>query len=257
MFKRLKLALGMVLIAGAAWGQAAQSSTGTVTKVDADAHSLTLKTDAGQEMNVTLAPTASFRRVTPGATDLSKADAIQFGDVGVGDRVLARGKVDGQAVAATMIVVMSQSDIAKKQAGERADWDRRGVTGLVTASTPDSLTITVRTLAGAKPMVIAPAANAIVRRYAPDSVSFADAKPSTLADIKTGDQVRARGDKNEDGSRMSALEIVSGNFRTMAGVILSIDAAAKEMQVRDLETKKPVTVKIVTDSSVKKIQPQL
>jgi transcription antitermination factor NusG len=160
-------------------------------------------------------------------------------------------------VAATMIVVMSQSDIAKKQAAERADWDRRGVTGLVTASTADSLTISVRTLAGAKPMVIAPAANAIVRRYAPDSVSFADAKPSTLAEIKTGDQVRARGDKNEDGSRMSALEIVSGNFRTMAGVILSIDAAAKEMQVRDLETKKPVTVKIVADSSVKKIQPQL
>ena len=29
------------------------------------------------------------------------------------------------------------------------------------------------------------------------------------------------------------------------------------MQVRDLETKKPVTVKIVADSSVKKIQPQL
>src|SRR5512135_214050 len=121
MFKRLNLALCLVALAGAAWGQAAQSFTGTVTKVDA--HSLTLKTDAGQEMNVTLTPTASFRRVAPGATDLSKADTIQFGDVGVGDRVLARGKVDGPAVAATMIVVMSQSDIAKKQAAERADWD--------------------------------------------------------------------------------------------------------------------------------------
>ena len=257
MFKRLNLAPCLVLMAGVAFGQAAQSSTGTVTKVDAGAHSLSLKTDAGQELNVTLAPTASFRRVAPGATDLSKADTIQFGDVGVGDRVLARGKVDGAAVTATMIVVMSQSDIAKKQAAERADWDRRGVTGLVTASSADSLTITVRTLAGAKPMVITPAAGAIVRRYAPDSVSFADAKPSTLAEIKTGDQVRARGDKNADGSSMSALEIVSGNFRTMAGVILSIDAAAKELQVRDLETKKPVTVKIVADSSVKKIQPQL
>ena len=257
MLKRLNLTPCLVLIAGAAWGQAAQSSTGTVIKVDAGAHSLTLKTDAGQEMNVTLTPTATFRRVSPGATDLSKADTIQFGDVGVGDRVLARGKVDGAAVAATMIVVMSQSDIAKKQAAERADWDRRGVTGLVTASTADSLTISVRTLAGAKPMVITPAAGAIVRRYAPDSVSFADAKPSTLAEIKTGDQVRARGDKNADGSSMAALEIVSGNFRTMAGVILSINAAAQEMQVRDLETKKPVTVKIVADSSVKKIQPQL
>ena len=52
-------------------------STGTVTKVDAAARTLTLKTDAGQEMNVTLAPAATFRRVAPGATDLSKADTIR------------------------------------------------------------------------------------------------------------------------------------------------------------------------------------
>jgi hypothetical protein len=43
----------------------------------------------------------------------------------------------------------------------------------------------------------------------------------------------------------------------MAGVILSINAPANEMQVRDLETKKPVTVKLVADSSMKKIQPPL
>ncbi len=250
---------GMVLLALAgsvAWAQV-QSSAGTVTKIDDQAKTLSLKTDAGQEMTVTLEARASFRRVAPGATDLSKAEAIQFGDIGVGDRVLARGKVDGQSVSATLIVVMSQSDIANKQAAERADWDRRGVTGLVTAAGPDSVTITVRTLAGAKPMTITPAPNAIVRRYAPDSVNFADAKASSLAEIKPGDQVRARGDKTADGSSMSAVEIVSGSFKTIAGVILSVDAANKEMQVRDLDTKKPVTVRLVADSSVKKIQPQL
>jgi hypothetical protein len=236
---------------------AAQTSSGTVTKVDGAAQKLTIKTDAGQEMNVSLQPKTSFRRVAPGATDLTKAEAIEFNEIKTGDRVLARGKIENQNVEASLIVVMSQGDIAKKNQAEQADWDKRGVTGLVAAVAPDSVTISVRTLAGAKPMVLTPAANAIVRRYAPDSVSFQDAKPSALAEIKPGDQIRARGDKTADGSGMSAVEIVSGNFRTMAGVILSINAAANEMQVRDLETKKPVTIRLVADSSVKKIQPQL
>jgi len=235
----------------------APTASGTVTKIDTQARTLTLKTDAGQEMNVTLQPRTSFRRVAPGATDLTKAEPVEFAEINAGDRVLARGKIDGQSVEASLIVVMSQGDIAKRQEADRADWDKRGVTGLVTGVSSGSVVINVRTLAGAKPMTITPAANAILRRYAPDSVNFQDAKPSALAEIKVGDQVRARGDKSPDGASMSAIEIVSGNFRTMAGVILSVNATAGEMQVRDLETKKAVTVKVVSDSSLKKIQPQL
>ena len=255
------LAGSVVLLAVAAvWAcaqTAAQTASGTVTGIDTSARTLTLKTDAGQEMTVTLQPKVSFRRVAPGATDLTKAEPVEFNEIKAGDRVLARGKVDNQSVEATLIVVMAQGDIAKKNDAERADWDKRGVTGLVTAVSGDSVTISTRTLAGAKTLVLKTAPNAIVRRYAPDSVSFQDAKPSTLAEIRPGDQVRARGDKNADGSEMSAVEIVSGNFKNMAGVILSINAAANELQVRDLETKKPVTIKLVADSSVKKIQPQL
>jgi transcription antitermination factor NusG len=254
----LKGLFAFVLAAGMMHAQtAAPTSSGTVTKVDTGSKTLTLKTDAGQEMTVTLAPKTSFRRVAPGATDLTKAEPIEFNEIKNGDRVLARGKIDNQNVEATLIVVMSQGDIAKKNEAERADWDKRGVTGLVTAASADSITINTRTLAGAKPLVLKPAPSVIVRRYAPDSVSFQDAKLSTLPEIKVGDQVRARGDKNADGSEMSAVEIVSGSFKNMAGVILSINAAANELQVRDLETKKPVTIKLVADSSVKKIQPQL
>src|SRR6185437_12411420 len=74
--------------------------------------------------------------------------------------------------------------------------------------------------------------------------------------IKTGDQVRARGDKSADGSELTAEEIVSGTFRTVAGVVLSIDAAGMTVQVRDLETKKPLTVKVNSDSSLKKFDAQ-
>src|SRR5579871_1687556 len=256
--RRLAILYLAVSVTGAVWAQApaVQSAAGTVTKVDADARSLALKADAGQEYSVSLDPKATFRRVAPGQTDLSKAETIQLSDISTGDRVLARGKIDGQNVTATLIVVMSQGDIAKKQDAERADWDKRGVTGLVSAVAPGSVTITVKSLTGSKQVEIIPAANAVVRRYAPDSVKFSDAKTSTLADVKVGDQVRARGDKTPDGAKVTADEIVSGSFKTIAAVILSIDAAAKTMQVRDLETKKPMTVRIIQDSSMKKFQPQ-
>ncbi len=257
--------VGVVIsLAAAAWGQAAPAAapaatftTGTVTKVDAAAKSLTLKTDAGLEFVVTLDTKSTVRGIPAGVTDLTKATVIQIGDVQVGDRVQARGKIEEQKVTATSLLVMAQSEVAKKQQGEQADWDKRGVSGLVTAVSGDSLTIGVRSLTGVKPMTITPGAGAVIRKYAPDSVSFAEAKTVTMGDIKVGDEVRARGEKSADGASMSAVEIVSGTFKTMAGVITAIDTTNNSMTVRDLDTKKPVTVKINKDSSVKKLQPQL
>ena len=244
------------LAAVVTWAQDANAgrALGVVTKIDAAARQVVLKTDAGAEVTVALHASASFRRVAPGETDLRNAAVIALTDIGVGDRVLARGKsaADQKSVEANLIVVMSQGDIAKKQAADRADWDRRGADGVVTAVTSGEVTINFR----GKPLTIVPAANAIVRRYAPDSVKFADAKASALAEIKAGDQVRARGGKTEDGSKMTADEIVSGSFRTIAGVILSTDAQKNEIRINDLETKKPVVVKIQEDSNVKKLAPQ-
>jgi co-chaperonin GroES (HSP10) len=230
---------------------------GVVTKIDATARALTVKPDAGAEVIVTMQATVSFRRVAPGETDLSKAATIAFTDISVGDRVLARGKSgENQSVAATLVVVMSQGDIAKKQETDRADWDRRGITGLVTEVGGKTVTISTRTPTGPKPVVITPAANAAVRRYALDSVKFSDAKPSALAEIKVGDQVRARGDRNEDGTNMTALEIVSGRFKTIAGVVLAVDRQTNEIRVNDLDSKKPVVVRISPDSSVRKLPAQ-
>jgi Domain of unknown function (DUF5666) len=252
--------LGCWALAGSAlWAQQAAQTTasGTVTSVDTAASSLALKTDAGQELKVALQPRTSFRRVAPGATDLTKAEPIELGEIKAGDRVLTRGALNNQTLTATLIVVMEKGDIDKKNQTDQADWKARGVGGVVTAVSADSATIRIDTIAGPKSMTLTPASGAIIRRYAPDSVNFQDAKPSTLADLKPGDQVRARGDKSADNSKMSAVEIVSGRFKTIAGVILSIDATAKQMQVRDLETKKPVTVKLVADSTVKRIEPRL
>jgi hypothetical protein len=237
----------------------ATSTVGVVTKADPAAREIVLKTDAGAEVTIAIQPTASFRRVAPGETDLRNASTIAITDVNAGDRVLARGRpsADQKSVAATLIVVMSKSDIANKQAQERADWDKRGVIGVVTAVGGDQIALNVRGPGGNKPLIVIPAKDAVIRRYAPDSVKFADAKPSRIEDIKTGDQVRARGDKSDDGAKMTADEIVSGSFRTIAATVISIDASENIMRVTNLDGKKPVVVKINPDTVLRKLPPQM
>jgi hypothetical protein len=88
-------------------------------------------------------------------------------------------------------------------------------------------------------------------------VQFDDAKPSSLSEVKPGDQLRARGARSADGSEFAAEEIVSGAFRNISGTVSNLDAAANTLTVADLATKKPVVVKISAQSQVLKLPPQI
>ena len=116
-----------------------------------------------------------------------------------------------------------------------------------------SITISISTWAGSKTATIHVAKETVIRRYAPDSVKFDDAKPGTLDQVKVGDQLRARGTKNADGSELTAEEIVSGTFRNVAGTVISTDASKQEISVMDLATKKPVVLKIGADSQLREL----
>jgi uncharacterized membrane protein YgcG len=247
--------LGLGNLAVAQDAAAPKQINGTVLKVDAGANELVMKADSGGEMRVTLAAKHNLRKIGLGETDLRKAAVIEFKDIAVGDRVAARGKEsdDQKEISAALIVVMSSSDVAKKQEEERTDWDKRGVNGIVTAVSPESVTLNVRTLAGAKSITVIPEDKAIIRRYTTDSVKFSDAKDSTLGEIKVGDQVRARGDKIDDGAKLKAEEIVSGTFKTIAATVVSIDAPNQQMTVKDLESKKTMVVKVSADSNMKRL----
>ncbi len=251
-----------ILLAGWAQAQAParQLVNGVVTKVDAAASELVLKTESG-EIDVKLEKMTLLRSIPPGETHISKAVPIELIAVNPGDKVLAEGKAsdDHKTLTATRVFVMSQGDLAKHHAEEMADWEKRGVLGLVTAVNPDSIVISVRSQVPGPPkmMIITPAANAVIKRYSAESTKFADAKPSTLAQILTGDQVRALGAKSDDGSKMTAEEIVSGSFRELAATIVSIDAADHEIRVTDLATKKPLVIKIDAESTLKKLPPQM
>jgi hypothetical protein len=249
------LALGVVAVF--AQTPAPKSVIGEVTS--ADAGGLTVKTDAGSSYTVKLDDKTTYLRVPPGERDLKKAAKIALADIGTGDRVLARGPVSEQdkSVAASSVIVMTKSDLAQKHDRDRAEWQRRGVAGTVTALNPESKEITIALRGPAAKTLTIDAASAGFRRYAPDSVRFADAKPSAFTELKIGDSVRALGDKNEDGSRVKAEDVVSGAFRTLAGTVVSVDASAGELKLTDLQTKQIVTVRTNADTLARRLPPEM
>jgi hypothetical protein len=224
-------------------------------------NTITLKPDAGPVVDVLLQGSVRILRVAPGQTDLKSATAIQLADLQVGDRILVRAtpSADGQSLAASTVIVMKRSDVEAKQQQEREDWQKRGIGGLVGAVDPPSGTINISVAApgGVKAVAIHTAKDTIIRRYAPDSVQFDDAKGSSLTEIKAGDQLRARGARSADGAEFAAEEIVTGAFRNISGTIVNLDAASNMLTVMDLTSKKPVLVKISSQSQVLKLPPPL
>lgn len=229
---------------------------GEVKVIDNAAKQLIVKTDAGSLVTVALGDKTVYMRLAPGEKTLTNATKIAFSDVGEGDRVWARGKVadDHKSVPATALIVMNKVDIAKKQDQERAEWKKRGVLGIIMALKPDTkeITISSRTMAGPQSLIIPVSDKVEVRRYAPDSIKFADAKPAAFADLKVGDQLRALGERTADGSGFTAEKVVTGSFKTVAGVITAVDVATGEVKINDLQTKQPLTIVVKQDAVLRK-----
>jgi peptidoglycan hydrolase-like protein with peptidoglycan-binding domain len=195
-----------------------------------------------------------------GETDRSKAVAIALTDIAVGDGVYVKGYVaeDRKSIPAQKVTIVSQSDIAKRQEKERAEWRQRGINGIIASLNPQTkeITITTRTAAGPTPVIIPVTDKVKLRRYAPDSIKFSDAKKSSWEELKVGDQLRAKGDKSADGTHFTAEEIVTGSFRTIGGEIKSVDAATGEIKISDIQNQQPLTVAVRKDSTLKRIPPE-
>jgi Domain of unknown function (DUF5666) len=238
-------------------------TVGTIKSVQAG--SITVAAESGDEVTATLTESTKILRVPPGEKDLKNAVALQPQDLQPGDRVLVRGQSssNAHALAALAVIVMKQSDVAAKQQQQQEDWQKRGVGGLVTKAdaATNSVTISSSGTGPNKNIIVHLTANTIARRYAPGSVKFDDARPQPaaqfMAEIKPGDQLRARGTRSADGSELAAEEIVAGSFRNIAGTIKSIDAANNTITVQDAITKSAVTVKVLADSQIKKLPPEM
>ncbi len=248
--------------AGAQAGTAQSAVTkkiGTIKVIEGN--SITLAPDASPEIVLTVNATTRIVRVAPGEKDLKNAVPLQLQDLQVGDRILVAGKAsdDAKSIAASSIVVMKHSDVEARQEQERQDWQKRGLGGLVKSvdAASGTVTISVTGLGGTKSVDVHASKDTVIRRYAPDSVKFDDAKASSLNEIQPGDQLRARGNRAADGATLTAEEIVTGSFRNVAGTVNSVDANGGIVNVQDLLSKKSVQVKVTPDSQLHKLPAEM
>lgn len=236
----------------AAQASAAPRKTGTVKSTAAD--SLVLTTAAGQDVTVTVPATAKVLVVAPGAKDLSSATPGTVADVAQGDRVIVTGSAGDTdtALTAARVILMKSSAIAETHAAEAAAWAQGGG-GIVKSVSPSAIVIS----SGMKTVTINVTPSTIVRRYSGSSVKFEDAVKSDLASISPGDQLRVRGTKSPDGLTIQADEVVAGTFRHYSGLLTAVDAKAGTVTLKDLASKKTVTVAVTSESDLHRLPPQV
>lgn len=275
---RLLIAASMALTVGAASEQArtfAQNGgsgtdtpsaqnrlVGVVQAINPTAGEFTIKTDDGRSVTLKAEERASLLRIPPGETSAQNATKITLTDVSVGDRVFARGALsqDGQTFSARQVVVANQQAVSQTQEAQREDWQRRGVFGRIEAINSDRKEITIRTRGreGAQSTVVVDASRAArFMRNAPDSSRPQDAVISSFAELRVGDQLRARGERSADGTRVTAEEIITSNVQRMGGTVQSVNAAANEIVVRNEQTGKTQTVTIGQRSTLRRITPEI
>ena len=242
--------------------EGSQAAEGTVVRnvgavKSISGKSLVLKTDAGPEITISVLDGTRIVRMAAGQSDLKNAPSITLAEVQVGDRMLLRGRSGANgAIEATTLVVMKQADVAQKQQHDREDWQKRGTGGIVSAIDAAAGTFTV-SVTPTLSVLVKTSKDTSFLRYSPNSVKFADAQKGTIDQIKTGDQLRARGSRSADGKELTAEEVISGTFRNIAGTVSSIDAANNTITVKDLLAKKSVVIKFNSDSQLRKLAPQM
>jgi len=251
----LLAALALAWMVPAIHGQAPARFVGSITAITGN--TVTVKTDAGDSRQFDVPAEAVIKRIAPGEKELSKAATIAFGDLAVGDRVLVKMNADAAAATpqAAQIIAVKAGDLAEKQQKDRDAWQRNGVAGLVKTVNPADNVITLTTGAGAtaKTVTVHTSKATVLKRYAPGSVRYEEAQAAPVDTIHSGDQLRARGQKNADGSEITADEVVSGTFRNIAGTIVSVDAPNGTLTVKDLATKKQVAIKVTPESQMRRL----
>ena len=241
-------------------GSAAQTGARTGTPRQAGTikaitpHDFVLTTAAGGDVAVTVPANARILLVPPGSKDLSAAQAGTIGDISAGDRAIVSGSPGdtGGTLNATRVIVMKSTAIAANRASEQAAW-ARGAGGIVRSVDPATGVITISS--GMRTLTIDTSPKTVVRRYAGTSVRFEDAVASTVPAIHPGDQLRVRGERSADATTIVADEIVTGAFSNFSGILSGVDPAVGTVTLKDLATKRTVTVAVTDGSNLRRLPP--
>jgi Domain of unknown function (DUF5666) len=241
-------------------GQTASGVARVVGTVQAiSGKSLTVISDSGTSSSVLVEEATKLLQIEPGKTNLSEATPFSFAELQPGDRVLIRGILadDRKTIRAASLIAVKKAALAEKQSKERAEW-QRGVGGLVKSVdvSGSAISITTNAVAANKDVIVHFTRDTVLRRYSSDSTRFDAARLAPVTEILPGDQLRARGTRSEGGADFNASEIVSGTFRNIAGMVTSSDTANNTLVVQDLASKSAITLKITSESQMRKLPPQ-
>jgi ribosomal protein L24 len=233
--------------------------SGEITAIK-NGSTISLKTVDGN-IDVFLTDTTVFKKVSPENPKLTAAIDSNLSEISEGDKILVTGTVSGdkKSISAQTIYLVTKSDLAQKRTVERDLWRTRGVSGKVVSIDykTQNITLAVRNPQGESKIILSPKENVQYLRYAPDSVKFADAVVSNLAEIKVGDQLRALGERSADGLSFQAEKYISGSFKMVAGKITALDLARNEVTITDSQSKKTIVAQFNKNTLLKKFPPEI
>src|SRR5215471_8287325 len=255
----ISISLPSALNTNVAQFSAGRALIGEVTSIDMNSKVLLIKTDDGSEITLSFAPGARLLKVRAGDTSLSASSEITLSGISVGDRVSGRGLLasDKSRLWADTVIVMSRSDIQKKQEQQEMEWATRSIAGVVRELKPESSEIILDAYGpAAAARIVVQTTACKFRRYSSVSARFSDTTPGAFSDLKAGDQLRALGTRSADGLTWLASEIVSGSFQTFGGTVTSLDQQNSEIKILTLGQKREVIIQITRDSIIKRISPQ-
>ena len=232
---------------------------GQVTSTDVEQGRLTVETDHGEAVTVGIDSSTRCMRVPPGEKDLANAVPTAIADINVGDRVLARvpTSTSSSPAAASLVLVIPRADLEQKRQQELADWKARGTVGRIASvdASAREVTLVAQSLRETKRTIVAVQSETGIRRYAPGSIRFQDARPSSFEELKVGDQLWVLGERQEnpEGARIEAEQLVAGAFRNFAATVKTVQASEGWVRVKDLETGKTFSVHIVEESVLRRL----
>jgi hypothetical protein len=260
------LMIGFLLVVTNAFGQAGTSQAsvaqsrivGEVTAVDKAVNQVTIKTDDGATVIIATTPTTSVLRLPPGETSPQNALRITLGDIAKGDRIFAKGTVAGGGIAVVVsqiVVSGGTGSTSPDSATQRGDARNRGLNGRITALNADKKEISVQSRSREGVGTITIQASDLTKffRYAPDSLDIKNASRSSFAGLKVGDQLRALGETDADGTRFTADEIISGLMGRTGGQVTAVNPAANEITVKNAQTGETMTVTVGSNSMLRRV----
>lgn len=230
------------------------SVIGSVENVDAAAHTITVKTEKGEEQKIKFDDRTQFMQLPPGETDVKKATPIKATDVGQGDHMLARVRAsDPTGIPALRCFVNKQAEIAQRNQRTLEEWQTQSVSGLVESVDPAAKTITMR-LRGAGPaaqahdVTVDASGKVTFERYSPDTGKY---EPGDFSSIGQGNILRVLGEKDAGVTHVKAEAIQSGAFRTIPALVKSV--SGNVISATDPESKKPLTITVKQFTTMKRL----